>query len=782
MFWRRRISGLLILMISVMPLYAYHIIGGEMVYKRLTGNNFEIKLKIYRDCSSPDAAPYDNPLRIFIYTSSGYLYDTLVINFPGSDPIDADVSNPCIVNAPDLCVQEAIYIGNINLPPSPGGYDLVYQRCCRNSTIINLYDPVSTGATYTEHIPDPGSMVNSSPEFNNLPPILICGNYPFTFDHAATDPDGDVLEYSFFTPYDGGSFADPKPYPALAPPFPQVNFYPPYSEDYPIESAPAFTINPATGVLSGTPTAFGQFVVGIAVKEYRAGVLIGTHYRDFQFNITDCEPAIVAALPDEINECTGFTVHFENWSYGTTEFQWDFGVAGITSDVSTEETPTYVFPDTGTYEVMLIAFPGEMCADTTFTTVHIYPYLIPDMGFENTCSGSPVQFTDLSSTDFGSITSWQWNYGDGWGSTEENPVYSYDAPGNYMLILTVQNSVGCTAELYDTITIYHLPYADIGSVDACLGSVGTVVSNSVIFIGNEITDWQWEDPQGNMYSGESFNYYFDTAGIYPFSLTVTSNYGCVDSITENIIVPENVVALPISGDTICEGDSLQLFAGGGTYYSWLPAADVSDPSIADPFVSPVSTTDFAVIVSDDCSSDTAYVTVYVLPAPDMVAGPDTIVYSGNPVQMFASGADMYLWQPPDGLTDPLLPDPVATPDHTTQYIITGTNENGCSTIDTALVYLIPDCFHFNTVNAFTPNGDGINDRFRFITTGDDELVSLEIYNRWGQLIFRTNDLAAGWDGTDGNGKQQEIGSYIFKILTQCEGILQTLSGSVSLLR
>ena len=100
-----------------------------MIYTRLTGNNFEIKLKLYRDCSAAEAAPFDDPLQIYVYNAAGALVDSLVVYFPGSEYLDPDLTNPCITYVPDLCIQEAIYIGNINLPPSVGGYDLVYQRC-----------------------------------------------------------------------------------------------------------------------------------------------------------------------------------------------------------------------------------------------------------------------------------------------------------------------------------------------------------------------------------------------------------------------------------------------------------------------------------------------------------------------------------------------------------------------------------------------------------------------------------------------------------------------------
>lgn len=762
--------------------FAFHIIGGEMIYKRLTGNDFEITLKIYRDCSNPEAAPFDDPLQIYVYNASGILVDSLVLFFPGSDNIDPEIVNPCMTVAPDLCVQEAIYVGNINLPPSIGGYDLVYQRCCRNSTIINIYDPIQTGTTYTEHIPDPGILINSSPEFNNLPPIALCAGYPFAFSHAATDPDGDALVYKFFTPYNGASYDLPDPAPASPPPFNHVIFVPPFNESYQIASSPAFTLGSTTGWLAGTPSDLGQFVVGVAVEEYRGGVLIGTHYRDFQFNVTDCTPDIVASAPPEINNCTDFTVLFDNESIGTDDFYWDFGVPGVTDDNSTEDNPVYTYPDTGTYTVMLIAFPGTDCSDTTFTTVHIYPQLIPGISFENTCAGSPVNFMDISTTDFGTITSWQWNYGDGWGSSEQNPVYSYEEPGNYMLIFTVENSVGCIAEIYDTITIYHLPFADVATDSACLHTSGTVFDASVVLAGNDIVDWQWEMEPDQYFSGESFDYYFDTAGVYLINLTVTTDKGCVDSILDTIIVNPQVVAGLLNDTVICEGDSVQVFASGGTYYAWEPPSGVSDPSSPEPWLSPDESTVYGVIVTDGCTSDTAFMQVEILPAPHVIAGPDTIVYHGQEVAMYANGASSFNWEPPDGLSDPLSPNPIALPDVTTLYLVTGTAENGCISTDTALVYIIPNCFNFATVNAFSPNDDGVNDRFRFITAGDDGLVSMEIYNRWGKMIFNTNDIDAGWDGTDGNGHPQELGSYIYVIYTSCDGKEQRLSGSVTLLR
>ena len=117
------------------------------------------------------------------------------------------------------------------------------------------------------------------------------------FDHSATDIDGDSLVYEFCNPLltnVPGFYINPPG----APDYPDLVFNPGYSFDYPINSDPAFDIDPETGLITGTPTLMGQFVVGICVKEYRDGVLLSTTNRDFQFNVTQCDVQVIAAIPE----------------------------------------------------------------------------------------------------------------------------------------------------------------------------------------------------------------------------------------------------------------------------------------------------------------------------------------------------------------------------------------------------------------------------------------------------------------------------------------------------
>src|ERR1035437_4539049 len=144
---------LLFLMLLCLKNFATHIVGGEIYYTYLGSNNYQITLKIYRDCYN-GLAPYDDPATVFIFNSAGTFIDSLAIPFPGSTVLPGNVSNPCFVAPTNVCVEEAVYHAVVNLPPIPGGYNLMYQRCCRNNSILNLVSPGNVGSTYMAHIPD----------------------------------------------------------------------------------------------------------------------------------------------------------------------------------------------------------------------------------------------------------------------------------------------------------------------------------------------------------------------------------------------------------------------------------------------------------------------------------------------------------------------------------------------------------------------------------------------------------------------------------------------------
>ena len=148
----RYVKKLLIPIFLVMCLHdalATHIVGGEMNYTALGNDQYEITLTIFRDCynGSPNAW-FDDPAAIGIYNSKMELIDSLFIPLMGNDTLTPVLSDPCFVVPPDVCVHTTTYRVVKELKPILGGYNLIYQRCCRNQTILNIIDPLDTGATY----------------------------------------------------------------------------------------------------------------------------------------------------------------------------------------------------------------------------------------------------------------------------------------------------------------------------------------------------------------------------------------------------------------------------------------------------------------------------------------------------------------------------------------------------------------------------------------------------------------------------------------------------------
>ncbi|TAL58625.1 MAG: PKD domain-containing protein [Bacteroidetes bacterium] len=368
----KRFSIAFVLFLFSLKAFSTHIVGGEIFYDHLGNNNYKITLKLYGDCINGLAA-YDNPASIGVFNSNGTLVYNLMVAFPGSTPVTYSL-NPCLLPPTNICVEEAIYDTVVNLPPIPGGYDITYQRCCRNHTILNLVQPGDVGATYTCHIPDQSLVSgNSSPRFNNFPPIYLCANQPLNFDHSATDPDGDLLVYEFADPLTGATSSAPMPQPPAAPGYQLVPFLPPYNATYPMSSSPAMAMNSATGLLTGTPNMIGQWVVGVRVKEYRNNQLISANTRDFQFNVVNCPPVPVSSIPSQTLFCNGMTVNFQNNSVNGTTWAWNFGDTAISNDTSNVMTPSWTYAQPGTYTVSLIVNHGTPCADTGYTTFVVQP-------------------------------------------------------------------------------------------------------------------------------------------------------------------------------------------------------------------------------------------------------------------------------------------------------------------------------------------------------------------------------------------------------------------------
>ncbi|MCB0431165.1 MAG: PKD domain-containing protein [Flavobacteriales bacterium] len=690
---------------------ATHIIGGEIYYECQGNDIYKIYLKVYRDCYN--GVPYfDNPALLNIFDANNNLIKT--INMPlnqGSvHQLQTEVSNPCVNPPTAVCVEAAEYVITETLPPIPGGYQLAYQRCCRNQTISNLVGPGQTGATYYTAILDTGVVVcNSAPHFNEYPPVFVCKDEVLEFDHSATDPDGDSLVYELCIPYDGASYTDPfGNNPINPPPYKNVTFSSPYSLQDPMGGTP-LTIDPVTGFLTGIPGKLGQFVVGICVKEYRDGVLIGINKRDFQFNVMYCEPNVSVSIPENVTQCGDQRVYFNNTSKGAFSYFWDFGDLTSDSDTSEDVSPHYDYPGPGDYQVQLIVNKGETCSDTATATISIFPAVHANFGFNLPCLSYASVFSD-SSWIFGNepIQTWSWTFGDGTTSDQPDPVHTYENDGVYPVLLEVVSKDGCRSLVRKTMYVYPDPDPEFmpSVATGCIPlSVGFLPTDSL----DPLASYYWDFGDGEQSTDRFPSHVYTDPGSYDISLKMVTRQGCTDSLKKKALL--KIYPVPEAKYTV------------DTYEQ-----DIMHPEF--------SFTD----------------------------------QSFNAIEWY--------WAFGDGDSSEVT-NPIHVYNDTGWFDVSLMVEDarGCRDTTWDKVYIEP-VVSFYVPNVFTPNDDGKNDVFHVYGEYIKEFHML-IFDRWGNVIFETNNMNQGWEA--GEGVPEDV--YVYKIdYVDALGVQKYRVGSVTLVR
>lgn len=243
------------------------------------------------------------------------------------------------------------------------------------------------------------------------------------------------------------------------------------------------------------------------------------------------------------------------------------------------------------------------------------------------------------------------------------------------------------------------------------------------------------------------------AGTY--SVVVTDPSGCVD--TASLILPSNPVPVSslVGDDTICAGETLSLSAGGGGTYLWNTGD--TDQSIS---IDPTVTTGYSVVVSNANCSDTSFFTVIVNDNPVIGLQSNYTIALNDSIQLVTSATGTFVWSPANDLSCSDCPAPYASPDVTTNYCLTVTNENSCASSACILVNVVMPNSVF-IPNAFTPDGNVLNDTFKPVIIGAHD-YKLLVFDRWGQELFESNDIDKGWNGFYKQRLcQQDV--YVYKI-------------------
>lgn len=250
-----------------------------------------------------------------------------------------------------------------------------------------------------------------------------------------------------------------------------------------------------------------------------------------------------------------------------------------------------------------------------------------------------------------------------------------------------------------------------------------------------------------------------TADVY-YTLTVTDDSGNVSVSNVNIQMTYLQYVNAGNDSSVCVDDSA--FIGGpdnvtglsqGVTYKWLPAAGLSDSSSPRPIAAPVQTTTYTLTSSmASCADKIDMVTVTIIPTPLINAGIDTTMKEGETATLHGSGGFYYQWTPNNTLTYPTTANPNAEPTSTTDYILLGSDpSHSCYATDTVTVYVIKsdEPIFYNT---FTPNQDGNNDNWYIGNIEKYPDNKVEVYNRYGKLVFKTTGYQNAWNGNTWDGK------------------------------
>jgi len=407
----------------------------------------------------------------------------------------------------------------------------------------------------------------------------------------------------------------------------------------------------------------------------------------------------------------------------------------------------------------------------------------------SSCDLLPVSFQNTSFS-FGPIQSYYWDFGDGTTSTlPDPPPKQYPQPGLYDMKLVITGLDGCISDtLKKTLIFGTKPVAAFDIFDTCAKKPIRLEENSSNSIG-AVTGWSWYLNGGNVSGVQTPQFYNLSPGIHEIKLVAESIYGCVsDTVTKTLTIknlPE--INVGMSGACLNEPVSFQAFQT-----DFLTTINQWNWSFGDGDVSALQnpshlysteglfTVNTWVIDDEGCSSDTASSTLAITKATAF-AGNDTIILQNVPFQLSGSGGVIYHWDPPAGLSNPDIANPVATLQDDMTYELTVETQEGCIAKDTIHLEVFKGSAIY-VPTGFTPNSDGRNDLLKPRYIGIRKLYYFVIYNRWGQKVFETNNLQQGWDGRIG-GKEMGTDSFVWMIKAEdYVGKMYELKGTTTLIR
>jgi gliding motility-associated-like protein len=408
-------------------------------------------------------------------------------------------------------------------------------------------------------------------------------------------------------------------------------------------------------------------------------------------------------------------------------------------------------------------------SDTTSVTIFGAP--AAPLGTDTTvCPGSPVTLNAYSS---GNTIEW---YNANGTLIHTGASLSLPSVSTSTIYFSVAIDVnGCSSDTSASdITISAPLPSPLLSTDDTL-----CITDTIQLFASSVSGYtyHWSGPAGftdSVIAPQIFPLSSANAGVY--SLYISQGYCISETASVSVVVESGPAIIVTNNPSICIGDSVQITAGGNiSSFVWNNGSTSSSIT-----VSPSVTTLYWITGTNSCGSATQNIQVEVNQLPTVTCTGNTTHFVGESSQIVLSGGVAYSWFPSTGLSCTSCADPVMSLSSDQVYHVTVTDSNGCSQSDSILIQVEDVCTAY-IPNSFTPNGDGTNDQFS-VQGRNIIAVDMEIYNRWGKLVYKNTNMNEGWDGKN---PQQNDNSAAFVYLINVKwsnGESKDFKGTVSVIK
>ncbi len=438
------------------------------------------------------------------------------------------------------------------------------------------------------------------------------------------------------------------------------------------------------------------------------------------------------------------------------------------------QNPTATISTTTTFYLTVTGSPS-ICSGTDSVTIYVNPLPVVNTIADTTiCKLSPLVLTTASNA-----VSYQWTP----AMYVSNPNISnpnFVGTNSQRLYVTGSTGSGCSA--IDSVDVFVNPLPVVQTIN----DTTLCMAQSIILTTTGAQTYSWS-PAAGLSNPSIASPFFTGSTQQTYTVTGTDAIGCKNSDAVSIFFssPDSLKTPP--SFTICGQETVQLDGNNGrnVSYLWSPATYLSNATIINPLANPPQTTLYSLLVSDNtCGFDSTFIVlITILPAPQINAGKSNdIDCAFRSATLSASGGDQYTWSPSTGLSSTVIPNPVARPAVTQKYIVRVTNSAGCSNTDSVNVVVnnIASLARYMP-NAFTPDGNGLNDCYALKNWMYIKQLQFFIFNRYGEQVFATNNPNTCWDGMY-KGKQALAGTYVYVIKAQTDCGVEEQKGSFLLIR